>query len=286
MSNEPQQPNYDDDFDYQSPTEQPVSSVDKRNKFILWGAVIFGICVMAFMFFKSQSNKAPKEVPVEEAPAAETTAYQPPPQPQQFQPQPQAAVGYSQNTMVAVPETMPKSTDPVNGTVMVKDTTGKDVDAYSVDGQNAIIQFNNANGLQPIPLNMPAPVAPNMNNQVNNFNDQRLLTLEQENSQLKAQNNSLRTLAQDQQLKIGQYQALIKNARANNSANIVQLRETKKGVALNKALPRGQEVVAVVGNRVWLSNGKEYTSYNVGQRLPTGYRVLDVNEMAGEASFK
>ncbi|HFX6309584.1 TPA: hypothetical protein ACIFCR_002781 [Acinetobacter baumannii] len=284
MSNEPQQPNYDDDFDYQTQTQQPVDSTDRRNKFILIGAVIFAICVLTFMFISTKMKKAPPKDQTMEAPAPDQTAYQPPPQPVQMQPQ--QPVGYSQNSMVAVPETMPKSTDPVNGTVMVKDMTGKDVDAYSVDGQNAIIQFNNANGLQPIPLNMPAPVAPNINNQANNFNEQRVITLEQENSQLKAQNNSLRTLAQDQQLKIGQYQALIKNARANNGANIVQLRETKKGVALNKALPRGQEVVATVGNRVWLSDGKQYNSYGVGQRLPTGYRVLDVNEMAGEASFK
>ncbi|MDC5278007.1 hypothetical protein OHW85_20955, partial [Acinetobacter baumannii] len=157
------------------------------------------------------------------------------------------------------------------------------------EGQQVITQFNASNGLQPIPLNMSAPINPNLPNnaqQQSNVDSNRIIELETENSQLKAQLNTLRDIAQHQQLNISQLRTLIKNNRANQGKNVVTLRETKKGIPLNKALPAGSEVIAVVGNRVWLNDGRNTTSYGVGQKLPTGARVLDVNEMAGEASFK
>ncbi|PRO33646.1 hypothetical protein B9W69_16095, partial [Acinetobacter baumannii] len=89
MSNEPQQPNYDDDFDYQTQAQQPVDSTDRRNKFILIGAVIFAICVLTFMFISTKMKKAPPKDQTIEAPAPDQTAYQPPPPPVKMQqPQP------------------------------------------------------------------------------------------------------------------------------------------------------------------------------------------------------
>ncbi|WP_173912858.1 hypothetical protein [Acinetobacter sp. Marseille-Q1618] len=282
--------NQDIQFDeevYEGENNAPEKS--SKDKYIIIGAIVVAliVCVVMFMAKRSKNKPADTEVVVEQVAQQPVQPVQPYTDPNQLQTLQQPL---QPTQMIDVPTNMPKSTDPVSGKITIKDSTGRDVDPYTYEGQQVIVQHNAANGLQPIYVpNTPAPVNPNSpvgqaqlaqqatNNQLNQ--------VEAENSRLKAQINSLRDVAQRQHITIGQLQTLIKNTRANQGSNIVTLRSTKSGVSVNKALPQGYEVVATVGNRVWLSDGRDTTSYAIGQKLPTGYSVLDVNETAGEVSF-
>lgn len=284
-----------DDYNYAADTTAPATSgKSKTDKYIIFGAIAIGLIFIIFMYM-SKRGGGTNDVATDVSPEQVQTSNDAPPAPtaeqlanSQFQQMP-PPVGQA-TQMIEVPVTMPKLTDPVSGVVKIKDVNGLEVEAYSYEGQQVISQFIATNSLQPVYVaNMAAPLNPNSQmgqmNQASVIQTQELQRLESENSQLKAQNNSLRDVAQRQHITIGQLQLLIKNTRANQGANVVTLRQTKSGVAVGKALPVGQEIIATVGNRVWLSDGKKTASYAVGDRLPTGYRVLDVNETAGQASF-
>ncbi|WP_436899609.1 hypothetical protein [Acinetobacter gyllenbergii] len=288
-----------DDYSYESSTHAPESGKSNKEKFIIIGAVVVGLLLVVFLFMgkKGGNKQVAQDVPVEA-----TSAQEPPPAVpngtpmadpnmvaagQNFQNMP---VPYQETQMMDVPVTMPKQTQPVSGDVTIKNNGGQDIPAYSYEGQQLISQFNATNNLQPVYVpNTPAPVNPNSPQgqmmQQSALANQELIQAQTENSQLRAQLSSMRDVVQRQHITIGQLQSLVKNTRANQGANIVTLRETKKGVAVGKAIPANQEVIATVGNRVWLTDGRNTSSYAVGDRLPTGYRVLDVNEQSGEVSF-
>lgn len=287
-----------DDYSYESSTHAPETGKSNKEKYIIIGAVVVGLLLVIFLFMgkKGGNKQVAQEVPVETAAAPQAAPSVPSGAPM-ADPNMTAAGGfqnmpapYQESQMMDVPVTMPKQTQPVSGDVTIKSSTGQDVPAYSYEGQQLISQFNAANNLPPVYVpNTPAPVNPNspqgqMQQQAAMAN-QELIQAQTENTQLRAQLNSMRDVVQRQHITIGQLQLLIKNTRANQGANVVTLRETKKGVAVGKAIPANQEVIATVGNRVWLTDGRNTSSYAVGDRLPTGYRVLDVNEQSGEVSF-